>query len=56
MTTDPTPSRSLVTMRAVRDLVRTAVLSSYGVTGIATGGCAAFPLPGASTPSATTAG
>jgi len=38
VTTDPTPGRSLVTMRAVRDLVRTAVLSSYGVTGIATGG------------------
>lgn len=38
MTHDPTPGRSLVTKRAIRDLVRTAVLSSYGVTGFATGG------------------
>ncbi len=35
MTADPKPGRSLVTKRAVRDLVRTAVLSSYGVTGFA---------------------
>jgi uncharacterized alkaline shock family protein YloU len=35
VTTDPKPGRSLVTKRAVRDLVRTAVLSSYGVTGFA---------------------
>ncbi len=38
MTHHPTPGRSLVTKRAVRDLVRTAVLSSYGVTGLAGGG------------------
>jgi uncharacterized alkaline shock family protein YloU len=38
VTTDPTPGRSLVTRRAIRDLVRTAVLSNYGVTGFATGG------------------
>jgi uncharacterized alkaline shock family protein YloU len=38
VTHDPTTGRSLVTKRAVRDLVRTAVLSSYGVTGFATGG------------------
>jgi uncharacterized alkaline shock family protein YloU len=35
---EPKPGRSLVTRRAVRDLVRTAVLSNYGVTGFATGG------------------
>jgi uncharacterized alkaline shock family protein YloU len=38
VTKDPTPGRSLVTKRAIRDLVRTAVLSSYGVTGFAVGG------------------
>ena len=32
------PGRSLVTKRAIRDLVRTAVLSAYGVTGFAGGG------------------
>jgi uncharacterized alkaline shock family protein YloU len=32
---DPIPGRSLVTRRAIRDLVRAAVLSSYGVTGFA---------------------
>ena len=36
--TEPLPGRSLVTRRAIRDLVRTAVLSSYGVTGFAGGG------------------
>jgi uncharacterized alkaline shock family protein YloU len=35
---DPIPGRSLVTRRAVRELVRTAVVSSYGVTGFASGG------------------
>ena len=35
MPTDPTPGRSLVTRRAVVDIVRTAVLGSYGVTGFA---------------------
>jgi uncharacterized alkaline shock family protein YloU len=35
---EPLPGRSLVTRRAVRDLVRTAVLSSYGVTGFSGGG------------------
>ena len=38
VTTDPTPDRSLVTERAIRDLVRTAVLSVYGVSGFARGG------------------
>jgi uncharacterized alkaline shock family protein YloU len=32
---DPIPGRSLVTRRAIRELVRTAVVSSYGVTGFA---------------------
>jgi uncharacterized alkaline shock family protein YloU len=36
--TDPLPGRSLVSRRAIRDLVRSAVLSSYGVTGFAGGG------------------
>ena len=35
MSTQPTPGRSLVTRRAVVDLVRTATLGSYGVTGFA---------------------
>ena len=34
----PMPGRSLVTRRAIRDLVRTAVLSTYGVTGFSGGG------------------
>jgi uncharacterized alkaline shock family protein YloU len=34
---DPIPGRSLVTRRAVADIVRTAVLGSYGVTGFAGG-------------------
>jgi uncharacterized alkaline shock family protein YloU len=33
----PTPGRSLVTGRALRDIIRTATLGSYGVTGFATG-------------------
>ena len=33
----PTPGRSLVTRRAVVDIVRTATLGSYGVTGFAGG-------------------
>ena len=33
----PTPGRSLVTGRALRDIVRTATLGSYGVTGFAGG-------------------
>jgi uncharacterized alkaline shock family protein YloU len=33
----PTPGRSLVTNRALRDIVRTATLGSYGVTGFAGG-------------------
>lgn len=33
----PTPGRSLVSARAVRDIVRTATLGSYGVTGFAGG-------------------
>ena len=36
--TDPTAGRSLVTRRAVRDIVRTATIGSYGVTGFAGGG------------------
>jgi uncharacterized alkaline shock family protein YloU len=35
--TDPTPGRSLVTRRAVVDIIRTATLGSYGVTGFAAG-------------------
>lgn len=35
MSTDPMPGRSLVTRRAVVDIVRTAALGSYGVTGFA---------------------
>jgi len=38
VTADPTHSRSLVTRRAVRDLVRAATLSVYGVSGFAGGG------------------
>jgi uncharacterized alkaline shock family protein YloU len=36
--TDSTPGRSIVTRRAVVDIVRTATLGSYGVTGFAGGG------------------
>ena len=35
MPTAPTPGRSLVTRRAVIDIVRAATLGSYGVTGLA---------------------
>ncbi|HKF84627.1 MAG TPA: Asp23/Gls24 family envelope stress response protein [Candidatus Limnocylindrales bacterium] len=38
MTADPVPGRSLVTTRAIRDLVRSATLSVYGVSGFAGGG------------------
>jgi uncharacterized alkaline shock family protein YloU len=38
VTADPIPGRSLVTRRAMRDLVRTATLSVYGVSGFAGGG------------------
>ena len=38
MTAELTPGRSLVTRRAVRQLVRAAVLSVYGVSGFAGGG------------------
>ena len=38
VTADPIPGRSLVTKRAIRELVRTAVLSVYGVSGFAGGG------------------
>ena len=38
MTADPIPGRSLVTKRAIREIVRTAVLSVYGVSGFAGGG------------------
>ena len=37
MPTNPTPGRSLVTRRAVVDIVRAATLGSYGVTGFAGG-------------------
>lgn len=37
VSTQPIPGRSLVTKRAVRELVRTAVLSVYGVSGFAGG-------------------
>jgi uncharacterized alkaline shock family protein YloU len=35
---DPVPGRSLVTRRAIVDIVRAATLGSYGVTGFAGGG------------------
>lgn len=38
VTADPMPGRSLVSRRAIRDLVRVAVLSVYGVSGFADGG------------------
>lgn len=38
VTADPMPGRSLVTKRAGRELVRTAALSVYGVSGFAGGG------------------
>ncbi len=38
VTADPLPGRSLVSRRAIRDLVRVAVLSVYGVSGFADGG------------------
>jgi len=38
VTADPIPGRSLVTRRAMRDLVRNATLSVYGVSGFAGGG------------------
>jgi uncharacterized alkaline shock family protein YloU len=38
VTADPTPGRSLVSRRAIRDLVRGATLSVYGVSGFAGGG------------------
>jgi uncharacterized alkaline shock family protein YloU len=34
---DPTPGRSLITRRAISDIVRAATLGSYGVTGFAGG-------------------
>lgn len=37
MPVNPTPGRSLVTRHAVLDLIRTATLGSYGVTGLAAG-------------------
>jgi len=38
VTAAPDPGRSLVTRRAIRDLVRAATLSVYGVSGFAGGG------------------
>ena len=38
MIADPIPGRSLVSRRALRQVVRTAVLSVYGVSGFAGGG------------------
>lgn len=38
MSREPSTGRSLVTRRAIRDVVRSAVLSAYGVTGFAGGG------------------
>ena len=38
MSADPVPGRSLVTTRAIRDLVRSATLSVYGVSGFTGGG------------------
>ncbi len=44
MPTARTPGRSVVTRRAVVDIVRTATLGSYGVTGFAGGGLAGWLL------------
>ena len=44
MPMEPIPGRSLVTRRAIVDLVRTATLGSYGVTGFAGGGPLAIVL------------
>ena len=38
VTADPVPGRSLVTTRAIRDLVRSAAMSVYGVSGFTGGG------------------
>jgi uncharacterized alkaline shock family protein YloU len=38
VTADPVPGRSLVTSRAIRDLVRSATMSVYGVSGFTGGG------------------
>jgi uncharacterized alkaline shock family protein YloU len=38
VTADPVPGRSLVTTRAIRDLVRSATMSVYGVSGFSGGG------------------
>ena len=38
VTADPIPGRSLATRRALRDIVRNATLSVYGVSGFAGGG------------------
>jgi uncharacterized alkaline shock family protein YloU len=38
VTADPVPGRSLVTTRAIRDLVRSATMSVYGVSGLTGGG------------------
>ena len=52
MSTDATPGRALVTRRAVVDVIRTATLGSYGVTGFAASlpervlGAAGFGQPG----------
>ena len=52
MSTDVTPGRALVTRRAVVDVIRTATLGSYGVTGFAASlpervlGAAGFGQPG----------
>ena len=37
MPTDPTPGRSVISRRAIADIVRAATLGSYGVTGFAGG-------------------
>ncbi|MDQ2965850.1 MAG: Asp23/Gls24 family envelope stress response protein, partial [Chloroflexota bacterium] len=37
MPTDPTPGRSVISRRAIADVVRAATLGSYGVTGFAGG-------------------
>jgi len=52
VSTDVTPGRALVTRRAVVDVIRTATLGSYGVTGFAASlpervlGAAGFGQPG----------
>lgn len=44
MASDPTPGRSLVSRRAIADIVRTATIGSYGVAGFAGSSLARSPI------------